>query len=94
MAATEANVTVQVESDPKTGISNYFWMTEDEVSANIFIETKTGKVTNYQVLDRRRKSEADKKLSEEPKWLFAKSSMAFLFRRIARWSMSPQKQEK
>ncbi|WP_327950262.1 YcdB/YcdC domain-containing protein [Brevibacillus fortis] len=26
---------------------------------------KTGKVTNYQVLDRKRKSEADKKLSEE-----------------------------
>ncbi|MFS0917904.1 YcdB/YcdC domain-containing protein [Brevibacillus sp. 179-C 1.1 NHS] len=57
--------TFKEESDPKTGISNYLWMTEDELIANIFFETKTGKVTNYQVLDTKRKSEADKKLSEE-----------------------------
>ncbi|MGG4440411.1 YcdB/YcdC domain-containing protein [Brevibacillus fortis] len=62
---TKGRATFQEESDPKTGISNYLWMTEDEVIANIFFETKTGKVTNYQVLDRKRKSEADKKLSEE-----------------------------
>lgn len=62
---TKGRATFQEESDPKTGISHYLWMTEDEVIANIFFETKTGKVTNYQVLDRKRKSEADKKLSEE-----------------------------
>lgn len=62
---TKGRATFQEESDPKTGISNYLWMTEDEVISNIYFETKTGKVTNYQVLDTKRKSEADKKLSEE-----------------------------
>ncbi|RAT97613.1 YcdB/YcdC domain-containing protein [Brevibacillus sp. Leaf182] len=62
---TKGRATFQEASDPKTGVSNYLWTTEDEFIANIFFETKTGKVTNYQVLDTKRKSEADKKLSEE-----------------------------
>ncbi|MCE0452684.1 MULTISPECIES: YcdB/YcdC domain-containing protein [Brevibacillus] len=62
---TKGRATFQEESNPKTGITNYLWMTEEEVIANIFFETKTGKVTNYQVLDTKRKSEADKKLNEE-----------------------------
>ncbi|NRR05659.1 hypothetical protein HP570_25955 [Brevibacillus sp. RS1.1] len=62
---TKGRGTFQEESNPKTGITNYLWMTEDEVIANIFFETKTGKVTNYQVLDTKRKSAADKKLNEE-----------------------------
>ncbi|TKI57216.1 hypothetical protein E8L90_18110 [Brevibacillus antibioticus] len=62
---TKGRASFQEESDPKTGISNYLWTMEDEVIANIFFETKTGKVTTYQVLDTKQKSETDKKLSEE-----------------------------
>lgn len=62
---TKGRASFQEESNPKNGITNYLWMTEDKVIATIFFETKTGKVTGYQVLDSNRKSEADKKLSEE-----------------------------
>jgi hypothetical protein len=53
------------KSNPDNGLTNYLWKTENEVIGSLFFETKTGKIINYQVLDTKQKSEADKKYSEE-----------------------------
>ncbi|WP_289142892.1 YcdB/YcdC domain-containing protein [uncultured Brevibacillus sp.] len=62
---TKGRAGFQEVSDLDKGDTNYVWMSEDGVIGSLFFETKTGKVKNYQVLETKQKSEADKKLTEE-----------------------------
>lgn len=62
---TQGRVVFEENIDPDKKVTNFLWKTEGGIIGSIFVEKKTGKVTNYQVLDKNQKSEADKKLTYE-----------------------------
>lgn len=62
---TKGRSAFQQTKNPDNGLTNYVWMTEDEVLGSLFFEEQTGKVTSYQVLDTKKKSKAKKALSME-----------------------------